>query len=237
MVVGLLLFLGFAVAFAPAALIRTVLPAEVGVDLLEPSGTLWNGVARLYLGGQDAGLVDWRFRPVAILQGRLGYAVELSGPGHTLSGNVAAGLGAGRLEIRGSVAAAVVNRWLSVYDIAITGAITLDGVELTVPYDFASTAAGSASGDVTWEGGPVRYRLAGRDYAGALPPLAGHLGPALEAVVFPQDGQTPLLKAAILPNGFAKVGITMLLTQLAGNPWPGSHQDHEVVLEVEEQLF
>ncbi len=236
-VIGLLMFLGFAVAFAPATLVRTLLPDDSGVELLEPRGTLWNGAARLFLGGEGAGSVDWRLRPASLLSGRLGYAIDLAGPDHDLAGQVAAGLTAARVEVSGTVGANAVNRWLGAYDIAISGATTLSAVEVNVPYDAVSLHRGTAAGDATWQGGPVRYRLAGRDYTGELPPLVAHLGEGLEAVVFPQGGQTPLLKAAILPNGFAKVGVTKLLTRLVGNPWPGSHQDHEVVLEVEEQLF
>lgn len=237
LVIGIVLFVAFAVALAPAALVRTVLPAEAGVALLDPQGTLWDGTASLYLGGQPAGRLDWNFRPVTVLQGELGYAFELTGPEHALTGAVGVGAGAGSLVMSGRAAAAFVNRWLAPYDIAITGDLMFESVELHVPYDYAVSGAGRAGGNATWPGGPIRYRLGGTGYAGSLPPLVAYLGEGLEAVVYPQDGQTPLLRAELLPDGFVKIGVTQLLTRLAGNPWPGSHADHEVVLEVEEQLF
>ena len=70
-----------------------------------------------------------------------------------------------------------------------------------------------------------------------LPPLVAYLGEGAEATVFAQNGQTPLIKAELQDNGFAKVGITRLLTKMLDNPWPGSEPDHAVVLEVEEQVF
>lgn len=235
LLIGAALFVVFAVVFAPASLIRRVVPADAGVELLAPTGTLWRGGADLYLGGQPAGRLQWDFEAVTILQGMLGYAVTLSGPDHDLAGSVAAGTGAATASVDGQAAAAFVNRWLAPYDIAIDGALSLTGVDFRLPYD--APAAGRAGGSVHWAGGPVRYRLGGRSHAGALPPLVAYLGEGVEAVVYAEGGQTPLLRAEILPTGFARIGVTQLFTELAGNPWPGSHQDHEVVLEVEEQLF
>ena len=86
-------------------------------------------------------------------------------------------------------------------------------------------------------GGPVNYRLSGQEYRGSLPPLVATLGEGLEVYIYPDEGQTPLLVAQMLENGFVKIGVTRLLTKLLNNPWPGSDVDHEVVLEVEEQIF
>lgn len=98
-------------------------------------------------------------------------------------------------------------------------------------------AAGEASGSLSWPGGDVRYRLSGQEYRGILPPLIATLGDGLEVYIYKEKGQTPLLIAQMLNNGFVKIGITRLLTRLLNNPWPGSDVDHEVVLEVEEQIF
>ena len=233
--VGLLLFLGFAVAFAPASLVGTALPRGAGVELLTPSGTVWRGRADLFVGGQPAGALAWRFRPVTILQGTLGYDVQVGGPEHALDGTVAAGPATLSLKLDGRAEAAFVNRWLAPYDMAISGPLTFEAIDVQVPY--RSPARGRTAGSVQWAGGAIRYRLGRRVHDGSLPPLVAYLGEGLEAVVYPQGGQTPLLTAELLPSGFARIGVTALFTRLAGNPWPGSHADHEVVLEVEEQLF
>lgn len=235
-VIGALLLLVFAVAFAPATLVRTLLPADSGVELLQPSGTLWVGSGDLYLAGQPAGRMRWVFAPMSLLRGAPGYDIALAGPQHELSGTVTVGLSAGGISLVGRASAAFANRWLAPYDIAISGELEFQDAQVRVPYDVTSEP-GAASGSLTWTGGPVNYRLAGRGYSGNLPPLVAYLGEGLETVVYPQGGQTPLLTAQILASGFVRIGVTQLLTDLAGNPWPGSHADHEVVLEVEEQLF
>jgi hypothetical protein len=241
LVIGVLLFLVFALVFAPASLLRTLLPTGGGLELLEPGGTLWDGAADLYLDGQAAGRVRWNFDPVMLLQGVLGYDVALGGPEHELTGTLSIGPIAGEATLEGQASAAFANRWLAPYDIAIGGELRFRQAHLRIPYDYpgpeAESGSAATSGSVAWTGGAVRYRLSGRSYAGELPPLVAYLGEELEAVVIPEDGQTPLLRAEILANGFVRIGVTKLLTNLVGNPWPGSHADHEVVLEVEEQLF
>lgn len=234
---GLVLFVAFAVAMAPAGLVRSFIPPDSDAQLLEPAGTVWRGSASLLIGGSPAGRLSWSFRPVTLFQGRLGYHLELAGPGHELAGNGAMGLREGRATLSGRLSAEVVNRWLRVYDILISGGMKLDAISVRLPYDAGRTGAGSASGSLTWSGGDVRYRLGGRNYAASMPPLVAYLGEGLEAVVYPQDGQTPLLKLEVLDDGFVRIGVTKLMTRLAGNPWPGSHGDHEVVVEVEQQLF
>lgn len=235
--IGLLLVVVFAVAFAPATLLTMVFPAEGGVELLQPQGTLWEGNADLYLAGQPAGQADWDFQPASLLRGRLGYQLRLAGPDHSLQGLLSAGFGAARVDLAGRLGAGFANQWLGAYDIAITGDLALEDVQARIPYDFRASGDGTSSGSLRWAGGPVRYRLAGRDFTGELPPLVAYLGDALEAVVYPEEGETPLLNLRVMRDGFVSIGVTQLLTRLAGNPWPGSHADHEVVLEVEEQLF
>lgn len=233
--IGGLLFVVFAVIFAPATLIRTVLPADGQVDVLNARGSLWRGSGELFAAGERLGTIGWDHRAVTILQGSLGYDIDWHSAEHALTGRILLGPARWHAEVSGSIDASLINRWLAPYDIAMSGRIDLDAVTVTVPYRFAGD--GAASGSARWGGGPVRYRLASRDFAGELPPLAAFLGDGLEAVVYPQDGQTPLLRVVLQDNGFVRIGMTRLLTSLLGNPWPGSQQDHEVVLEVEEQLF
>ena len=237
LIIGIVLFVLFAVIFAPASLLKTALPATGDIELLEPSGTLWDGAADLYLGGQPAGRLSFDFDPAALTRGAFGYDIALAGPEHELTGRVSLAPRSGEATLRGRAAAGFANRWLAAYDIAIAGHLDFHDAYVRIPYDVRTSGAGSSSGNLAWTGGPVRYILSGRPYGGDLPPLVAYLGEGLETVVIPENGQTPLLKGEILPDGFVRISVTKLLTRLAGNPWPGSHPDHEVVLEVEEQVF
>ncbi len=258
LLIGGLLFALFVVAFAPAGLLRSLLEPVPGVALLNPTGTIWRGAGDLYLAEQPAGTVRWQFQPVTILQGSLGYHLHLTGPDHDLNAEVAASPSRLRMLGDGRLGSAFVNQWLGPYDIALGGDLRLNQVAIAVPFRSAQPAdalsgdpssdpsasgatpglaPGEASGSASWSGGNVRYRLSGQAYAGDLPPLEASLGEGLEARVHLAEGQTPLIQAQLLNNGFVKIGITRLLTRLLNNPWPGSDADHEVVLEVEEQLY
>lgn len=235
--IGVLLFLGFAAVLAPASLIRSLIPADSGIGLLQPAGTLWDGAADLYLAGQPAGHLQWNLNVTAIFRGVVGYDIALAGPEHALTGSVGIGIGGSEATLRGQTSGAFANRWLTPYDIHIGGSLELRDVHVRVPYDVRRTGQGAAAGSLAWSGGPVRYVLSGRSNAGSLPPLVAYLGEGLETVVVPEGGQTPLLRAKVLTDGFVSIGVTKLLTRLVGSPWPGTQADHEVVLEVEEQLF
>ena len=47
LIIGSLLFLGFAIGFAPAGLLDRALSANTPADLIEPRGTLWRGQGQL----------------------------------------------------------------------------------------------------------------------------------------------------------------------------------------------
>jgi general secretion pathway protein N len=232
----------FTVAFAPAALLRQALPSDGSVALTGLSGTLWDGDAELLLGGRSAGRLAWEIQPVTILQGALGYHLALSGPDRALAAEVALRPRAFELTLDGTAGAAWINEWVGQYDIRLSGEFAFESLRLEAPYTLIGSAEpaaapGTAAGRLTWSGGPVAYRLTGQDFAGSLPPLEARFGEALETVVFTVGNPTPLLRAQLLANGFARVGMTRLLPKLLNNPWPGTGPDHEVVLEVEEQVL
>lgn len=238
----ILLALGFAVLFAPAALLRHVAPPGGGVELAGLSGTVWRGHADLVIGGRSAGRLAWRLAPVTILQGALGYHLALTGPGQDLSAALAIRPTRMGMTVDGAADSAFVNQWLGAYDIILSGRLTFEAVHLEVPYAWPAAAPdlpvpGRAGGILRWTGGPVRYQLAQQTYQGTLPPLEALFGDALQAVVFATGDQTPLLQLDLLSNGFIRIGMTRRLTRMLDNPWPGGEADHEVVLVVEEQLF
>jgi hypothetical protein len=237
---GLTLFLGFAVVFAPAGLTRIVFDQIDTAALTGPTGTIWHGQGQILLQERPLGKLGWTIRPGSLLQGALSYDLVLTGSKTSgaapveLTGSVDVQFnGTLTMDLSGQVAAEFINRYLATYDMTISGDLTLTNAQLSL----ADGLPTGADGQVNWSGGSVAYILSGRARASILPPLVAYLGKGATATVFAQGGQTPLIRAELLNNGFAKVGITKLLTKLLDNPWPGSDPDHEIVLEVEEQVF
>lgn len=231
--VGILLFLVFLIARAPAAMLTLALDDTMPATLLDLSGTLWSGDADLLMSGMPIGRLSWSFRPAELLQGKLGYDLGLDGTELILTGQVATGPSSAEATTSGRIGAPFVNAWLAPYDIQLSGQFELNAVSVTL-HDRQITAA---AGDLTWDGGPLTYVLSGKAHNSALPPMRAQLGPGPTAVAYAAGESTPLLRAELQPNGFAKIGVTKYLTKILGNPWPGGDPDHAVVLEVEEQVF
>jgi len=230
---GVGLFLAIAIYQAPAGLLRAVLDDQAVIGLTDLEGTLWNGRARLIAEGGELALLRWQLQPGALFTARLNYQLEVLGVDLELGGEFDKGFGHSSVLLTGKLGSAAINRRLAPYDIAVEGDFDVRSAQIR----FEGNRPVAADGEIHWGGGPVRYVLSGRASSSMLPPLTAYLGPGPEAVVFPADGQTPLLTAKLLDNGFAKVGVTKFFTTMLGSPWPGGDPDHAVVLEVEEQLF
>jgi len=92
--VGLICYCAFLVADIPAWQGFKGL-AHYGVPLTakQTEGTLWSGEARgLAYRGVQFENANWRFQPLALLNGKAGFDLTLSGPGQELQGNAAIGL-------------------------------------------------------------------------------------------------------------------------------------------------
>ena len=232
---GVLIFLVVVIARAPASLISTALPAEAPTQLINLDGTLWQGAGDLIVEGVAIGRLAWRIQPVTFLKGRVGYDLGLAGDGLAIDGEASAGFTNAEAALEGQVAAEFVNRWLAPYYINLAGTFTIE--DLSTIITGTGPLPDQLDGQLSWDGGPITYRLSGKVHSSALPPMRAELGPGPEAVAFAQGEATPLLTAELKADGFAKIGVTKYLTRLLGQPWPGGDPDHAVVLEVEEQVF
>ncbi len=240
-VVGVVVFLGIGIALLPARLVDQALQPVQGVDLTEPAGTVWHGSAGLWLDGRQLGRLQWQFMPATLLNLKPGYHYTLLGDGIALQGRVLGNTGSAELLVLGSLDGSAVQPWLAPYNIRVGGELTTDDLQLSgILRDGTLIAVEDASGELHWSGGPVTWELSGNTHSNTLEAMTARLQPTksgARATVYPQGGQTPLLIAENLPDGFVKIGITRLFTKLLGQPYPGSEPDHAVVLEVEEQLF
>lgn len=232
-VAGILVFLILVLIRIPAGIIHTFVPDGSQIRVLSPEGTLWNGSGELLVQGISTGIVNWSVQPSTILQGRLGYELALSGAGIDIDASLETGLATTKASINGTVEGAFVNRWLAPYHIELDGVFHLADVKLILEERLLT----GLDGRLSWDGGPIRYRLSGIMHDSALPPMLADLGPGPAAVAYARGESTPLLQAALGDNGFARIGVTKYLTRILGQPWPGSDPDHAVVLEVEEQVF
>lgn len=236
LLLGILAFLGFCVAFAPARLLAPLVERIDGAALTETTGTVWSGSGRLLFRGQVRGRFGWSFRPATLLKLFPGIGWTLSAEHLDLGGGMNLAPGRAALSIDGSVDAAAVNPWLSAYDLIMTGGFEVRDVRLHV----TGNRPDDARGTIRWSGGRLRYVLSQRPRTVDLPPLEARLNlvdSSPQATVVATGDAAPLLEARLLDSGYARIGITMLLTRMLGQPWPGGGPDDKVVLAVEEKIL
>ena len=227
---------------------QTSAPGGLEIRLLGPSGTLWNGSGALLVNRQPIGNLSWQVQPGRLLSLEAAVDWQLDGDGFAAEGTAAARNQSYDLRnLRGTVSQALLRKFLGRYDIAPSGALTVDSLDITdlqLNERMNWPAQVTAAGTLKWTGGPVRYRLAGQTYDIDLPPMLGTIsssesGPHPgwpELLVTDANEGDLLITGRLTPTGSAAIGITRGFTRLAGQPWPGSEPDHAVVLEVEEQL-
>ena len=235
--IGLATFVVCLIALAPASLLRVALAQAQPLTLLAPTGTLWRGSGQLAFSQLPLGRVQWSFAPTLLLQGRVGYAIDLTADQLSLSGRASVSPSTTYAHLTGTFDSAVLRELLQRYDILISGTFDLQQVEIEHAH---GSRLPRLRGELNWSGGPVNYRLSGRDFSATLPPLVGFIDSSSgqpEMSVYQRASETPLLLARADQDGIVTVGITKQFTKLLGQPWPGSEPDHAVVLEVGEKLF
>jgi hypothetical protein len=234
---GVLTFVLCTVAFAPASLVRYLVPSGGTLTVVAPTGTLWRGSGDLGVAGTPIGTVEWSFAPGALLGANLGYDVIVKGEHIDLGGRVGAGASAARAELGGSFDTALLAGMLARYDLRIPGTIAVERLEISGAY---GARLPQARGELQWSGGDVDYALSGREHHVTLPAFVGFVDSSSgqpEISVYQVNDKMPLLLARITQDGLATIGITKQFTKMLGEPWPGSEPDHAVVLEVGEKLF
>ncbi len=235
--IGALAFTASLVVFAPASLLRGAIADVPGVALTGLSGTLWNGAARLVVGGVDLGALTFRLRPGDALRARFAYDVTVEGTDLSIDAIAAAAPGHYDVMLDGRVGASRLRDWLAAYDLTVPGVLSIKEVKLIGAW---GARLPNATGEVNWTGGDVRYRLSGRPYQTQLPELSGFLdssGGSPVLTVYEPGQPTPLMFLKIASDGLATAGITKQFTKLIGQPWASGEPDHAVVLEVGEKLF
>lgn len=237
---GLLAYAGTLLATLPAGLLREPLAGQLPALQLGPlSGSAFAGAAApLAWQGLRLDAAQWRWRPAALLLGRLGADLELrAGPSHlALRAGHQLGFGTTRLEgVDGDLDLDWLSSGLRGLPGRLRGRLGLDAVNLQLD---AAGWPGDASGAYLLRGlevtAPVRLALG--DFSGTLASEGEQLRIAFATTAGnPLDGQGTLLLsaeggyrlsarlAARDPNDAGASG----LLQLAGRPGP----DGRVTLE------
>ena len=235
--IGIAGFLAGAIYLAPAGLVGVAVGDAGPARLSSIEGRLWDGRASLLFDGWPAGRLDWSFDAAGLLHGRLRFDWRIQDPGYHLGGEADVGFGGTALHATGRVGPILIERTLAPYDIAVGGVLEFSRLAVQASHDLVPE---TVEGAVHWTGGPVGYRLAGRDFRTDLPPLDGRVEtvagePFLSVHAAGED--VPLVRVRLDREGWAHIGITRRFTELVGMPWPGDGPADAVVIEVAENVL
>ncbi|MCP5181020.1 MAG: type II secretion system protein N [Pseudomonadales bacterium] len=237
-IVLLLFFLGFAVAYAPASLLRRYTNDVPGLDIVDPAGTLWSGNGTLVADGRVLGRATWRIRPLAALKLHGVYDVRVfNDNGSLLEGSIDIGFQGLTLDAAGTVDTQTLNQVLQTWQLSLSG-------DLDVKHVVSRWRDGrldSLDGELGWAGGQALFNNPGGPGQATLPMLTAVLTGdgqgGLSAILVSEGEQTPLVQARLAADGMLKVDITKRMTRLLGTPWRGDEPDHAVVISLEETVL
>lgn len=228
----------FAIAgawFAPARLL--VLGVAPPLRLWNVEGSVWRGMADIRYHRANLGRLAWSFRPAALLDGRIAAGWQLADPGHHLAGELALGFNGIDVSAAGVFRHAAIDRMLRPYRIDAAGALRVQQLAATLHRDLRPVRT---TGRLSWNGGTVRYRLAGAAHEATLPAMAGTVrlqDGELTLAARAEEDPTLLIRLRLDQEGWVHIGITRRLTELAGWPWPGEGPGEAMVIEVSELLL
>ena len=242
--IAIFTFVGFVVAFAPAALLWRQVESELvrnvpDLTVANVRGTLWNGTAELFYRQFPGSLLEWQLAAVPIATSQEAQTqLKLAGEGHQFNANVVANANSLVIEsLKGHVDALYINRVSQPQGLTFAGRVSVEYLDVSSNLRWVQ----AAKGQVTWPGGKIisRTQLDGTRVFD-LPPLVGDIdmnGPDIQLTLHPNDRNQTLTDIVIKPDGWVVVAVKARLFDLAGLAWPGGSSLDDTVLQFEEKVL
>lgn len=234
---GVLVFLIALVVMAPAALLPQLL-AIPHVKLEDPQGTMWRGEAETFLNSQHIGMLAWRVRPVDLIEGKLTVDISLERDGVSLTGVSTSKFDVQEVSLNGVIGSRFVNVFTLAYDINLAGELAINDVVVRVD---DRKRVDSIEGDLTWNGGPVRFKLANVMHEVTLEPVLGTL--ALDANLVVLSVRRATSNAPVLAfrfdaeSGWVHLRAFPAFLEFANIPSNYLMQDADFLFEVSQKLL
>lgn len=234
---GALALLVVLIVIAPAALIPHVFSSP-HVRLESPQGTVWRGNAETFLENQNVGILSWRVRPLALFEGRLTIDLTLEREGISITGVSTSMVDGHEISLNGVIGSRFVNIYTLTYDIRMSGELTINEVKLQVD---DQQQVESAEGTVSWDGGPVRFKLANVMHEVTLNPVLGmlsHDSSFVEMTVRQSQSDAPVLAFRLdVETGWLHLRAFPAFLEFANVPPNYLMQDADFLFEVSQKLF
>lgn len=207
------------------------------VQLQNVGGTVWQGNGTLIAPGVK-GALSWHLRPLGVFQGALPVEVDYRDNSLALNLVAEAGLG-GTVTLAGGGWAelSMLEPMLKPNRIEVGGRV--DVKDLNIQADLESQWLKSATGQLSWPGGPVSYPVGAEMQSTTMPPLGGELtmeGDVLHLAINQADTHGNLIDIRIDKTLLARVEARRRLVNILGLPFNGKAADDAVIFKVQQRL-
>lgn len=234
---GTLAFLIALIVIAPAALIPQFVTIP-HVRIENTQGTIWYGDADAFLEHQRIGLLAWRVRPLDLIKGKLMVDFTLNRDGVSLVGVGTSKFDSQEISINGEIGSRFVNIYTLAYDISLSGDLMFNDVRVRVD---DTKQVESIKGNLTWNGGPVRFKLANVMHEVTLEPVLGTLSQVADFVelsVTRTQSEAPVLSFRFDPEtGWVHLRAYPAFLEFANVPSNYLMQDADFLFEVSQKLL
>lgn len=236
-VVGTFAFFVALIVIAPAALIPQFVEIP-NLRLERPQGTLWRGSAETLLNSQHIGTLTWRVNPIELIKGSLTVDLALERDGLSLRGVSMSGFNTHELLLTGIMGSRFLNVYTVNYDIRLSGELSFNDVKLRLNNgNHVETIAGNLS----WNGGPVRFKLANVVHEVTLDPVLGGLsldGELIQmSVQREQSSELVLLFRFDPASGWLHLRAFPAFLEFANVPTNYLMQDADFLFEVSQKIL
>ena len=234
---GALALLIALVVIAPAALIPHVVSSP-HLRLESTQGTIWRGGADTFLDNQHIGVLSWRVKPLDLIKGKLTVDLLLERDGVSINGVSTSKTDSHEISLNGIIGSQFVNIYTLDYDIRLSGELTLDDITLRIDDE---NRVESVTGRVTWDGGPVRFKLANVMHEVTLEPVIGSLSREsnfVELSVRRTQSEAPVLAFRLdQETGWVHLRAFPAFLEFANVPPNYLMQDADFLFEVSQKLL
>ena len=234
---GALVFLIALIVMAPAALLPQLLTIP-HIKLEDAQGTMWRGEAETFLDNQHIGMLDWRVKPVDLIEGKFTADITLERDGVSLAGVSSSRFDTQEFSLNGSIGSRFINIFTLAYDIRLSGDLAINDVVVRVN---DRRQVESVGGDLRWNGGPVRFKLANVIHEVTLEPVLGTLSKEANFVLLSVKrvrSEAPVLAFRFDPeSGWVHLRAFPAFLEFANVPSNYLMKDADFLFEVSQKLL
>ena len=226
----------------PASLVTRFLESNphIPINLLNTSGTLWDGSGRISNKAIREVNISWSIPIFDILLLSPSVIWKLDVNDSVLQGKSSISDKKINTDLSGTIGSVFLNRIFSEYDVRLDGSLRVEGLSMTTDPS-KSFSINQLDGLAIWAGGEVTYMLAKSPVTIMSPvfelELFNKKPSIIEARLNSPSYSFPLLLASLTEKGNLNVKVTKAFTEIFGNKWPGQDSEENIVLELEEYIF